>query len=106
MPQFNNNEVLLECVEMLKSHFNINNFQINQPIMVRKLFTKLDSIRGVQSVKDIQIMNKHGIGKGYSQFSYDISVATQNHVIYPSLDPSIFEVRYPDNDIKGRVVSL
>ena len=39
-------------------------------------------------------------------FSYDIKGATQNNIIYPSLDPMIFEVKYPDNDIKGRVVTF
>lgn len=46
------------------------------------------------------------MSKGYSKYSYDISSATQNQVIYPSLDPSIFEVKFPDTDIKGRVVPL
>ena len=43
---------------------------------------------------------------GYSQYAYDITAATQNQVVYPSLDPSIFEVRYPELDIKGKVVPL
>ena len=43
---------------------------------------------------------------GYSQYSYDIDGATQNQVIYPSLDPSIFEVKFPQTDIKGKVVPL
>ena len=29
-----------------------------------------------------------------------------NNVIYPSLDSMIFEVKYPNNDIKGRVVTF
>ena len=32
--------------------------------------------------------------------------ATQNGTIFPSLDPSIFELKYPNTDIKGRVVTL
>jgi hypothetical protein len=43
---------------------------------------------------------------GYSGNVYDIKAATRNNIIYPSLDPSIFEVKYPDTDIKGRVVKL
>ena len=30
----------------------------------------------------------------------------KNNIIYPSLDPSIFELRYPQQDIKGRVSPL
>ena len=44
-------------------------------------------------------------GGNYSPYSYDITAATKQGVIYPSLDPMIFEVRYPDTDIYGRVVT-
>ena len=66
----------------------------------------LDKIKGVQTVNDIKFTNKAGTTSGYSQYAYDIDGATQKQVIYPSLDPSIFEVKYPNTDIKGRVVSL
>ena len=36
--------------------------------------------------------------------SYDFTNATRNGVIYPSLDPSIFEVKFPNSDIKGKVL--
>jgi hypothetical protein len=57
-------------------------------------------------VKNVKVNNKAGISQGYSQFAYDIDAATQNQVIYPSLDPSIFEIKFPDIDIKGRVSPL
>jgi hypothetical protein len=106
LPEYNNNEVLLACITALQTYFNINNWQINQPILIRDLYLLLDKIKGVQSVKNIFISNKAGTNSGYSQYAYDISGATQNQVIYPSLDPSIFEVRYPNTDIKGKVVPL
>ncbi len=64
----------------------------------------LDRIDGVQTVKNVYITNK--CGPNYSVYAYDVIGATQNNVIYPSVDPMIFEVKYPDSDIKGRVVSL
>ena len=106
LPEYNNNEVLLACVTALQTYFNINNWQINQPILIRDLYLLLDKIKGVQSIKNIFISNKAGTNSGYSQYAYDIPGATQNQVIYPSLDPSIFEIRYPNNDIKGKVVPL
>ena len=106
LPEYNNNEVLLACVTALQDYFNISKWQINQPILLRDLYILLDRISGVQSVKNISISNKAGTALGYSQYAYDIAGATQNQVIYPSLDPSIFEVRYPNNDIKGKVVPL
>ena len=106
LPEYNNNEVLLECITGFKAYFDINNWQINQPILLKNLYVLLDKIKGVQTVKNITISNKTGTVSGYSAYAYDISSATQNQVIYPSLDPSIFEVRYPDQDIKGKVVPL
>jgi len=106
LPEYNNNEVLLACITALQTYFNINNWQINQPILLRDLYILIDKISGVQSVKSISISNKAGTTSGYSQYAYDIAGATQNQVIYPSLDPSIFEVRYPNSDIKGKVVPL
>lgn len=105
-PQFNNNEVLLACISELQSYFDISKWQLNQPIMLRDLYIMLDKVKGVQTVKNISITNKAGTTSGYSQYAYDILGATQNQVIYPSLDPSIFEVKYLNQDIKGKVVPL
>ncbi len=106
LPEYNNNEVILACITALQDYFSLNNWQINQPIFLRDLYILLDRIKGVQTVKNISISNKAGTTSGYSQYAYDIAGATQNQVIYPSLDPSIFEVRYPNSDIKGKVVPL
>ena len=46
-----------------------------------------------------------GTSLGYSQYKYDFHGATRKRVIYPSLDPSIFEIKYPNTDIKGRVTT-
>jgi len=104
LPNYNSNEVLTKWLTALKDYFNIDKWQINEPILLKDLFILLDKIDGVQTVKSVNIINKAGIALGYSAFSYDIKGATQNNVIYPSLDPMIFEVKYPDVDIKGRVV--
>jgi len=105
-PNFNNNEVLANCISQLQTYFNTSNWQINQPIILRDIYLLLDNVEGVQTVKDVQILNKRGTNSGYSQYAYDITGATQSGVIYPSLDPSIFEIKYPNEDIKGRVVTL
>jgi hypothetical protein len=106
LPEYNNNEVLLACITAIQNYFARDKWQINQPIFLRDLYILLDKIKGVQTVKNIIISNKAGTTTGYSQYAYDITAATQNQVIYPSLDPSIFEVRYPELDIKGKVVPL
>ena len=105
-PNFNNNEVLERCIVALQEYFQIDKWQINQPIITPDLYVLLDAIDGVQTVKQINFTNKAGVSSGYSQWAYDMNAATQNGTIFPSLDPSIFELKYPNTDIKGRVVTL
>ena len=106
LPNFNSNEVLTQCISKLKEYFNTDNMQINQPILINELYLLLNSIKGVQNVKKIDFANKVGESLGYSKYAYDISGATANNVVYPSQDPSIFEIKFPNTDIKGRVVPL
>jgi len=106
LPNYNSNEVLTKCILAMQDFFAIKNWQINEPIILRDVFVVLDNVEGVQTVKNLTFSNKVGTALGYSQFAYDITGATINGVIYPSLDPMIFEVKYPNTDIQGRVVNL
>tara|TARA_B110000259_G_scaffold151494_1_gene171201 strand:+ start:21 stop:1862 length:1842 start_codon:yes stop_codon:yes gene_type:complete len=105
-PNFNNNEVLERCIISLQTYFNTDRWQINQPIIIPDLFVMLDALEGVQTVKSIVINNIAGTNSGYSEWAYDMDGANQNGTIFPSLDPSIFELKYPNTDIKGKVVNL
>ena len=104
LPNYASRDVLLECNLALRDYFDIRKWSINQPINLSPVYTLLDRIKGVQTVKDISIVNKQG-GK-YSEYAYDVKGATKNNVVYPSYDPCIFEVKYPDGDIEGRVTTL
>jgi hypothetical protein len=106
LPNYNSNEILLNCISTMQTLFNIKKWQINEPIILRDLYIALDNIDGVQTIKNIEITNKVGTALGYSEYSYDIKGATLNGVLYPSLDPMIFEVKYPNTDIQGRAVSF
>jgi hypothetical protein len=105
-PNYTSQDVIARCIIALKDFFNLDNWQINEPIILGDVYTILDQVEGVQTVKKVDIVNKSGESDGYSKFSYDISAGTLNGVIYPSLDPSVFEVKYPNTDIQGRVVTL
>jgi hypothetical protein len=106
LPNYNSSQVLTDCLNTLKTFFGVDNWQINEPIILRDIYSALDNVDGVQTVKSVNISNKTGESLGYSKYSYDTAGATQNGTVYPSIDPMIFEVKYPDLDIKGRVVSL
>ena len=78
--------------------------QINQPILLKEVFVLLDKVNGVQTVSSVDITNK--VGGNYSQYAYDIKGANLNNIIYPSVDPSIFEVKFPSTDIRGRAIAF
>jgi hypothetical protein len=102
LPNQNGNQVILRCINRLKEYFDISQWQINQPIVLSNVYTELDRVEGVQTVVDLRIINKHDEDLGYSKNVYSIQSATKDGIIFPSLDPSIFEIKFPDNDIIGK----
>ena len=103
-PDFAGRDVLLECNLKIQEYFAPTKVGINQPINLSNLYRLLDRVKGVQTVKKIEITNKSG--GNYSEFGYDIAGATKDNIVYPSYDPCIFELKYPEQDIKGRVTKL
>ncbi len=111
---FNKNEVLLRCVSTVQDFFDIDRMQIGQPIIVSDIAYQLSLVDGVASIVPpvennanklpIVIENKYKLEEGYSGNFYDISSGLIDGVLYPALDPSIFEIKFPNSDIKGKVV--
>lgn len=105
IPSYNANEVILSCITKLRDFFAIDKWQINQPIIYGDIYNMLLSVNGVQTVTAVRVKNLNDELAGYSDVYYHIDAATRNGIIYPSLDPAIFEVKLPDNDIKGRIAT-
>jgi len=103
-PNFNSRDVLINCNNTLQDFFSITKWNINQPVNVSNLYSILDRVPGVQTVSKVEIVNKQG--GNYSEYAYDIEGATRNNVVYPSYDTMIFELKYPNQDIKGRTTVL
>ena len=102
---YNNQLVLLECITELQSYFNIDKWQINQPIIISEIQNLIGAVDGVQTIEHLAFNNISGTAQGYSQYSYGFNKATKNGVIFPSMDPSIFELKSPNQDINGRVTT-
>ena len=111
---FNKNDVLLRCVSKVQDFFNIDRWHIGQPIILSDIAYEISLVDGVSSIVPplennpsglpIMIENKYKLADGYSGNFYDIGSGLIDGVLYPALDPSIFEVKYPNADIKGKVV--
>jgi hypothetical protein len=98
---YNKSEILINCINELKEYFSIDNMTFNQTINLSEVELLLANVEGVSSVPMLKLTNK--CGGNYTPNSYNIDAATKDKIIYPSLDPSVFEVKFPDQDIKGRV---
>jgi hypothetical protein len=98
---YNKSEIITKCISELKGYFDVNNWTFNQTINLSEVELLIANIEGVSSVPMLKITNK--CGGRYSTNSYNIEAATKDKIVYPSLDPSVFEIKYPDTDIKGRV---
>ena len=112
---FNKNDVLLRCIASIKDFFDIDRWQIGQPIILSDIAYELSLVDGVASVvapkennttppQTIEIENKYKIQDGYSGNFYDINSGLIENILYPALDPSIFEIKFPNSDIQGRVL--
>ena len=101
---YNKQEVLSDCLAAAQSFFNIDNWSFSQPINIGQLQLQIANVQGVQSIPNITITNKTSLDGLYSKVSYDIEGATRNNIVYPSVDASIFEVKYPNTDITISIV--
>ena len=111
---YNKEEVVLRAIQTIKEFFNIDKWQIGQPIVLADLAYKISLTDGVSAVVPpeennpnglpVVIRNKYLTSGGYSGNVYNINEATRDGVVYPSLDPSCFELKFSTIDIEGRVV--
>jgi len=111
---YNKNDVLFRAIQKVKQFFAPDKWQINQPIVLTDLAYQISLVDGVVSIVPpevnnpnqdlILIENKSKVANGYSGNVYDLKSASQEGIIYPSLDPSIFELKFPNSDIEGKVV--
>jgi len=103
-PNYNKREVLANCLVEMQNYFNIDNWTFNKKINISEIELILANVEGVMSVPTVRVYNLCAADGTYSPNKYNIDQATQGKIIYPSLDPCIFEVKYPNKDIKGRAL--
>ena len=98
---YNMKDVLARSIDTIQQFFDVDKWVINQPIIIADLIYQIGSVEGVQNVGSVEIFNKYQFKDGldYHPYRYNIADATMNGVVYPSLDPSIFKLRYPQNNI-------
>jgi hypothetical protein len=94
---FNLEEVSTRAISAIAEFFKIDRWQINQPINLSDLELEIAKVEGVRSVTDVKI--EQVLGADYPGVYPYPDMDPVNKFIYPSYDPSIFELRYPERDI-------
>ena len=123
----NKQEVKLRCIEKIKEYFHIDKMQFNQAINISQLMYEMMGIDGVRAVNDVTISQEPPSGAKLYNYLYDATsgVMSENGtagynykydfteadtglgMIIPSNPigtPSVFELKYPNNNIKGVVL--
>jgi hypothetical protein len=91
--------------DSLKDYFKIENFQINQPILISDVSNLILNTPGSLSLIELKFVGMSGVldQTAYSNFTYVPSENLSRGMYYPP-PGGIFEVKYPDIDIVGRAI--
>ena len=105
-PSYNKTSLLQSIITDIKSQFKVQNFHINQPIVMSDVMSTIFTKNGVVSVDIIKFNNLSGTVKNkfYSPITFDVNVNTKNKIIYPPAG-GIFEIKYPDINIIGKAIT-
>jgi len=102
-PGNNKYDVLANAVAMLKESFINKTYHISEPVSITDLTSVLQQVPGLLDVINIEIVNK--VGERYSQVPHDIDEKKSLDGRYILADENtIFEIKYPDTDIKGTII--
>lgn len=101
----NKDAVLSNVANKLTNYFDIENWQIAQPIVVTEVEALIYGTDGVISVFDLGFEGKFGSidGRSYSDIVYDLMANKRSNIIFAP-ESGIFELKYPKFDISGRAV--
>lgn len=113
---FNGNEIKLNAINTVKDFFDVNKWNMNQNIYISQIVDILKNIPGVINVVDVRLYNMDGgnysstlIAQANGQRelvkapnTFRTVINFLDNTIY-STPISMFEIRYPEVDIKCRI---
>ena len=101
-PNSNKSKVTQTVISRIRDIMDIRNFQIDQPIMLDDIVNVIINTPGVVSMVSLEVRPITGStdGRRYSSATFNFINATRDRMV---IGPpgSIFELRYPENDIIG-----
>lgn len=120
--KYDSNEVVKNIIEAVKTYMDINSHKLGEDIYVGDIQRQINDIDGVLNVIDIRVYNEHGNGYsstaisqqimdnndtlGYDKDEIDgkdeVDLEASDYILNSNAD-QMFEIKYPDNDIRVRV---
>jgi len=104
-PGANKGSVVQSVISRIRDVLRIENFQIDQPIVIDDIINVIINTPGVVSLVSLDIVPKNGIDQGrvYSDFYFNFNNSTRNKIITAPRG-TIFEMKYPEHDIIGTAI--
>jgi hypothetical protein len=101
-PNSNKSTVIQAVISRLQDLLSINNFQIDQPILLSDIQNSIINTPGVLTLVDVKVESLSGAiqERVYSNVTHNVKQYTRRGVVYGP-PGSIFELRYPQYDIMG-----
>jgi hypothetical protein len=104
-------DIIKSTVQKVIQYFQIDKRKMGDPLFVGELFKEIGTVSGVVNVIDVRVFNK--IGEEYSQAEVSQiykdettkEIQQQDMIIYMKSN-QIFQIRFPNKDIRIRVKPL
>jgi hypothetical protein len=97
----NKYDVLTEAIEEMESLYNTK-FDIGQPFSITEIFSRLNKLDGIADISRVKVNNLTGLNYSSQVFNIDENLSDDGRFINAP-DNVIFEVKFPDVDIKGTI---
>jgi hypothetical protein len=111
--QFPQSQIMSEVISQVTSYMDVNKFEMGDNIYLSELMEIINNVKGVLNVIDMRVFNKFGGGK------YSVNEIAQPYIDAETREidllgqftlfgesTTMFECRFPDNDIKVRVKTI
>tara|TARA_R110000796_G_scaffold14039_1_gene46070 strand:- start:970 stop:2775 length:1806 start_codon:yes stop_codon:yes gene_type:complete len=98
----NKYKVLSEATEAIKSRMASAKYNISEPIRYGDIFQALKRVDGLLDVVRLKIVKKNGTSYSSADFDLDLYTTPDGRMILAPED-IIFEIKYPDSDIRGTI---
>lgn len=100
--RYDTTSVLFDATQRLKDNY-AEKFYIGEPIYINDIFKILNRTEGVVDVKNVEIINKFGSVYSTTQIFMEDFISN-DATFYKAPKNVIFELKYPDSDIKGQAL--